>query len=69
MLAVIFAWLFLRLFGKIMRRGAGGSKRYIELSRLRKEWQDKAERGEIPQTTPGGIKVWRDGLESQPRGI
>lgn len=66
-LALIVAWLFLRLFGKIMRRGALGSKRYTELSRLRKEWQAKVERGEIPQTTPGGIKVWRDELESEPR--
>lgn len=65
--ALVFAWLFLWLFGKIMMRGMGGSKRYAELSRLRKEWRAKAERGEIPQTTPGGIKVYRDELESQPR--
>lgn len=66
-LALIFAWLFVRTFGRVLGRGARGSRRYMELSRLRKEWQAKAERGEIPQTTPGGVKVWRDELESEPR--
>lgn len=65
---VIFALLALWIFGKVMRRGFGGSKRYMELSRLRKEWQAKAEHGEIPQTTPGGPKVWRDELETEARG-
>jgi len=65
--AVLFLGLFLRTFGKVELRGVRGSKRYMELSRLRKEWQAKAARGEIPQTTPGGIKVWRDELESEPR--
>jgi len=61
--AVLLIWLF----GKVMRRGVSGSKRYMELDRLRKEWQAKAERGEIPQTTPGGPKVWRDELEPEAR--
>jgi small-conductance mechanosensitive channel len=65
--ALLFAYLFLRMFGRVLGRGTRGSKRYMELSRLRKEWQAKAERGEIPQTTPGGVKVWRDELESEPR--
>jgi hypothetical protein len=63
--ALLFLGLFLRIFGKIELRGAGGSKRYIQLNRLDKEWQAKAERGEIPRTTPGGPKVWKDQLEGQ----
>jgi hypothetical protein len=39
----------------------------MKLSRLRKEWRAKAERGEIPRTSPDGIKVWRDELESELR--
>lgn len=66
--ALVCAWLFLRRFGTVLRRGAGGSKRYAELSRLRKQWQAKAERGEIPQTTPGGPKVWRDELAPEAKG-
>jgi len=60
--ALIFTGLAVWIFGKVMRRGVGGSKRYSQLTRLSKEWQAKAERGEIPQTTPGGPKVWRDEL-------
>lgn len=67
-LAVACTFLFLRYAGKGMRRGFRGSKRYMELSRMRKEWQAKAERGEIPQTTPGGPNVWRDELEPEARG-
>jgi hypothetical protein len=66
--ALICTGLFVWIFGKVMRRGFGGSKRYMELSRLSKEWQAKAERGEIPQSTPGGPKVWRDELEPEARG-
>jgi len=62
-LALICTGLFLRYFGRVMRRGFGGSKRYIELDRLR-QWQAKADRGEIPQTTPGGPKVWQDEIEA-----
>jgi len=65
--AVLFLGLSLRTFGKVELRGVRGSKRYMKLSRLRKEWRAKAERGEIPRTSPGGIKVWRDELESEPR--
>lgn len=61
--ALIFAWLFLLCFGKVMRRGVRGSKRYMQLDRLSKEWQARADRGEIPRTRPGGPKVWRDELD------
>jgi hypothetical protein len=66
-LALITTYLTLWLMSKVLRRGTRGSKRYVELSRLRKEWQEKAARGEIPPTTPGGIKVWQDELENEPR--
>jgi hypothetical protein len=62
-LALIFTLLFLRIFGRIELRGVRGSKRYMQLDRLSKEWQARAARGEIPQTTPGGPKVWRDELD------
>ena len=62
MLALVFTLLFLRIFGRIELRGARGSKRYMQLDRLSKDWQARAARGEIPQTTPGGPKVFRDQL-------
>jgi hypothetical protein len=67
-IALIPTGLLAWTFGRVMRRGFGGSKRYMELDRLRKEWQAKAERGEIPQTTPDGPKVWRDELEAGATG-
>jgi hypothetical protein len=65
--ALVFTGLTLWLAGKVLGRGARGSKRYIELSRMRKEWQEKAARGEIPETSPGGVRVWRDELETEHR--
>jgi len=59
-LALIFTLGFLRIFGKIELRGVRGSKRYLQLNRLSKEWQARAQRGEIPAAAPGGPKVWRD---------
>lgn len=64
-IGIIMTVLFLRTFGRIELRGARGTKRYVQLDRLDKEWQAKAERGEIPHTTPGGLKVWKDQLEGQ----
>lgn len=61
--ALICTAVFLRIFGRIEFRGVRGSKRYMQLDRLGKEWQAKAARGEVPQTTPGGPKVWRDELD------
>lgn len=62
-LAIAFTLLFLRMFGRIELRGVRGSKRYMQLDRLSKDWQARAARGEIPQTAPGGPKVWRDELD------
>jgi hypothetical protein len=61
-LALGFTLWFLRIFGKIELRGVRGSKRYMQLNGLSKEWQARAQRGEIPETTPGGPKVLRDEL-------
>src|SRR6266700_5131808 len=52
-LALLFAGLFLRIFGRIELRGARGTKRYLQLDRLSKDWQAMARRGEIPQANPG----------------
>ena len=68
-LALLFAGLFIRIFGRIELRGARGTKRYLQLDRLSKDWQARAGRGEIPQANPGGPKVWRDELETENRGI
>lgn len=67
-LALVCTLWFLRIFGRIELRGARGAKRYIQLDRLSKEWQARAAHGEIPRTTPGGPRVWRDELEPDPRG-
>lgn len=67
-LALLFVGLFLRVFGRIELRGARGSKRYMQLDRLSKDWQAKARRGEIPETSPGGPKVFRDQLEAESQG-
>lgn len=63
-IAVICTGLFAWPFGIVMRKGARGARRYMELSRLRKQWQARATRGQIPLTTPGGPKVWRDELDT-----
>ena len=62
-LAIACSLLFLRIFGRIELRGVRGSKRYMQLDRLSKEWQARAGRGEIPEASPGGPKVWRDELD------
>jgi hypothetical protein len=61
--ALVCTVLCVRIFGKIELRGVRGSKRYMQLDRLSKEWQAKASRGEIPAATPDGPKVWRDQLD------
>lgn len=62
---LLFAGLFMRIFGKIELRGVRGSRRYMQLTGLSKEWQARARNGEIPEKTPGGPKVWRDELETE----
>ena len=62
-MALVFTLGFLRIFGKIELRGVRGSKRYMQLNRLSKEWEARVQRGEIPAAAPGGPKVWRDQLD------
>ena len=62
-LAIACTLLFLRILGRIELRGVRGSKRYMQLDRLSKDWQARARNGEIPETRPGGPKVWRDQLD------
>lgn len=61
--ALFFSWLFLQVAARAIRCGVTGSKRQAELSQLRGQWQAMADRGEIPRSTPGGPKVWRDELK------
>ena len=58
--AIGFTLAFLRVFGRIELRGVRGSARYMQLTRLSKEWQARARRGERPAAGPGRPKVWRD---------
>ncbi len=62
-LAIAFTLLFLRMFGRIELGGVRGSRRYMQLDRMSKDWQARAAQGEIPQTAAGGPKVWRDELD------
>jgi hypothetical protein len=64
-IAIIMTLLFLWIFAPIEFRAGGGSKRYVQLNRLDREWQARADRGEIPRATPSGPKVWKDPLEEQ----
>ncbi len=66
--ALITTGVVVWALGKVMRRGVRGSRRYVQLDRLREEWHARAERGEIPQTTPGGPKVWQDEAEAEATG-
>ena len=66
-IALLLTFWFARIFGRIELRGVRGSRRYLQLDRLSKEWQAGAARGEISQSTPGGPRVWqdeRDGAET-----
>ena len=58
--ALIPTGLLIWVFGGVMRPAVRSTRRYYELDRLRKDWQARADRGEIPATAPGGPKIWRD---------
>lgn len=58
--ALAVTYGFLRVFGRIELRGVRGSKRYMQLNRMSHDWQARAQRGEIPETSPEGPKVFRD---------
>jgi hypothetical protein len=58
-IALIVTVLLVWTFGSVMGPGVRGSRRYYQLNRLRKEWLARAQRGEIPESSPGGPRVWR----------
>jgi hypothetical protein len=60
LIAIICTALFAWPFGAVLRTGLRGARRYLELDHLRAEWQVRTWRGEIPESAPGGPKVWRD---------
>jgi hypothetical protein len=59
-LALIFTALFAWALGGVLRRRWRRARKRRELDQLRDQWHGRAERGELPATTPGGPKVWRD---------
>jgi hypothetical protein len=67
-LALAFTLAVVRIFGRIELAGFRGSKRYVQLDRLSKDWQARARNGEIPVTAPGGPKVWRDQVDEVESG-
>jgi hypothetical protein len=52
----LFGWA---LGGVLLRRWRRARKRR-DLDRLRDQWHERSERGDLPRTSPGGSKVWRD---------
>ncbi len=66
-LALLCTGLFVWDIAGVVRKRWRRSRRYRQLGRLRDEWQKRVEHGEIPQSTPGGAKVWRDELGAEAR--
>jgi hypothetical protein len=52
----LFGWAL----GGVLRRRWHRARKRRELDQLRDQWHARSERGEVPPTTPGGPKVWRD---------
>jgi hypothetical protein len=59
-LALIFTGLFGWALGGVLRKRWHRARKRRELDELRDQWHARAERDEIPRTTPGGPRVWRD---------
>jgi hypothetical protein len=59
---------FISGIANIVATIAGLLALFPPLDRLSKEWQARAERGEIPQTTPGGPRVWQNEVEAETQG-
>lgn len=62
--ALVFIPLTLWACDKGPSRGRPVTPRTLELDKLLEQWAARADSGEIPRTTPGGPKVWRDQLTS-----
>jgi hypothetical protein len=59
-LALIFTALFGWALGGVLQRRWQRARKRRELDRLRDQWHERSERGDLPRTSPGGSKVWRD---------
>ena len=60
----LFGWAL----GGVLRRRWQRARKRRELDQLRDQWHERAERGEIPRTSRGGAKVWRDEIPVEPPG-
>ena len=58
--ALVFIWPTFWAAAKSPSRVTPSTSRTRELDAIHDEWKARAERGEIPQTSPGGVKVWQD---------
>ena len=69
--SLAFAWsplctlLFAWALGGVLRRRWRAGRRGRQLDRLRDEWHARAERGELPRTSPDGPKVWRNQIPNE----
>jgi len=52
----LFGWAL----GVVLRQRWHRARKRRELDQLRDQWHARSEHGEVPPTTPGGPKVWRD---------
>lgn len=64
-LAIVCTGLFVWDIAGVVRNWWSGSHRYRQLGRLRKEWEARAKHGEIPRTSPGAPKIWRDDIRAE----
>ena len=59
-LALICTALFGWTLGGVLQRRWRRARKRRDLDRLRDQWHERSERGDLPRTSPGGSKVWRD---------
>jgi len=64
-LALLCTLLFAWALGGVLRRRWRAGRRGRQLDRLRDEWHARAERGELPRTSPDGPKVWRNQIPNE----
>jgi hypothetical protein len=57
--AVILVFPFIFFLAMSPAPGRPITKRQRELDAVRDDWKARADRGEIPMTTPGGPRVWQ----------
>jgi hypothetical protein len=57
--ALLFVLLFIFCLAMCPAPGRPITNRQRELDAVRDDWKARADRGEIPMTTPGGPKVWQ----------